>query len=614
MAYSFQVVKIILIILLAWVAQTLFLHEVLNNGIHGDDLNALFWFHAFRGDLPSQFPFLWNDKTIFILQQIYYMGLLQGIFGFMNFPPVQLTHLFFKTLAGLSLSLLIYKLVKDKTFAVLTVFFFLVSLSTTGTFIALAQGTAYLAMASTAIFALFYYQSFKQPSKILPASLFFFLALIISPPRTFPIIVIPFIVELIRLKNKFRPFVFLGRLFIFYFLPYKLLSKDSGHVTGRSWFVHLQDFTSGNYYSISYPFQVISSLFIDKSFLKYIFFPRSTLDLYAILIQQLLLLPLSILLGLIVKFKKPFNFLIKITLSTLLLRILFFVFGTYSHDLPFDGGIIQQVNFNKISFSQASFGGYFVIFGILLVFEWWKNQRNDKVMMVLSGAWFWILVSLMIVWFSAGGVDMIGSDRRYVLPISLGSTIFSAGIFTLLIKKMVLKVSSFFLLGIIIFMITFVNYNFLNNYFWERNQQDGSDSGWQREMFQRFLEKFGQANLYKDALIYLDYSKSNDQDREFYKNSVGNFYILVFFDKGYLTRDNCKAVIYDKQVLKKTYKIINGRKGFLVDYPPTLCVKPVIGYDGKTTFYPMDNFYAYSLQNREFIDIKESILNEFSGN
>lgn len=618
--YSLLIIKTVLLFVLVWSLQTLFLYEVINNGIAGDDLEWLFYFHAYRGDLISQFPFIWNERTIYIVQQIYYMGIIQGIFGFLNLPSVQLIHLFFKALAALSLSFLIFKLLKDKIFAFLTVFFFIISPSTAGIFEVIIQGTSYLSISFICLFILFYIQSFKdnKKKKILLASFFFFLALVLCPPRSFPIILIPIFVELVRLRKEFKPFVFLRRLLIFYLIPYILFAGQAKHVTGGSWGVHVYDFTAGNYYSITHPFQVISSLFIDRSLLGYIFPIWNNVNLNVVLILQLFLLPLSLFLGLIIKIRNIRNFLIKITLLTFLLQGLFYLLGIHSHNLPPGYAIIQQVNFNASSFIQASIGGYFVLFGLFLVCEWWWNKRNNKIMMVLSLAWFWTLICLILIWFSAGGVQMTDqNDRRYVLPISLGSIVFTAGIFTLTIeeilkiRKLIIKMPAYFLLGMILFIVTFANYKFLNGYFYEKNQKTGSDSGWQKIMFQRFLDKFGQVNLHKDALIYLDYSKADAIDKEFYKNSVGIFYKLIYFDNGYLVRGHCKAVVSDLQVLKKSYKIINGEKGFMIDSPPTLCVNPVIGQDSRANYFSLDNFYAYSLQNKEFIDIKEGIVNKF---
>ncbi len=613
-AGSFLIVKIFIVILLVWAIQTLFLHELVNNGISGDDLEWLFYFHAYRGDLISQFPFIWNDRTIYIVQEIYYMGMLEGIFGFLNLPAFQLTHLLFKSLATLSLYFLIFSLLKNRLFAFLAAFFFIISSSTTGVFELVVYGTCFLSISFICFFILFYIQSLKDSKKILLASLFLFLALVLCPPRTFPIIVVPFVVELIRLIRKFRPFVFLRRLLIFYFLPFTLFGGDARHVTGGSWVVHLYDFTAGNYYSITYPLQVLSSLFIDKSFLEYIFGQWKNVNLNVVLALQLLLLPFSIFLGLIIKTKKLGIFLVKITLLTFLLQAILYVLGSLSHDLPPGFAIIQKVNFNTISFLQASLGGYLLIFGLFLGFECWQNQRNNHLMRVLVAAWLWTVISLILIWFSAGGVQIADQvDRRYVLLTSLGAVVFTAGIFTLAIESLLkirnraAKISSLFLICVALLTITFGNYRFLDQYFYKRNQELGFDSSWQKLMYQRFLNKFGKANLHKDAFIYIDFSGSEEKDRIFYTNSVGIIYKLIYYEDGHLIRDNCKAVVHDPRVLKKSYTVVNGEKGFIFD---TICVNPVIGQDGKPHYYSLDNFYAYSLQNREFVDIKEKTIAE----
>lgn len=75
--------------------------------------------------------------------------------------------------------------------------------------------------------------------------------------------------------------------------------------------------------------------------------------------------------------------------------------------------------------------------------------------------------------------------------------------------------------------------------------------------------------------------------------------------------DGCTEVFYgDKESLAKLIKVENGQKGFIYR---SLCVEKGVGGYAQPIL-TSDNFYAFKLKNKDFIDIKEEVLYELEFN
>lgn len=665
----FKISIVTLLLLLVWILNVLYLPHLLQWGMQTDDWNWLFYYDSYNGNqLSNFFTIKHNLGSAYLLQQVYYIGILKQIFG-LNQIDFQLTTLLFKSLAALSVSYLIYKLTKDKIYAFFVIVFFTIFPSTAGLF-QIIYGLNYLIIVFACFSIYFYIQSLKKEKKIFLASFFFFLALCAGPARAYLLLPIPFFVELVRLRTRFNlysfvifqkfakyplsriPFgilkvlkkvqndkflliptwllIFLRRLMIFYFLPLVFIKPEtnSPYQLGAidQSLTRIRQLTSGNFYTLSIPFQAVSTLFVDQHILKEILakgssvFPVFNQMLNKFLFLNVILLILSSILGLIVLGKgKLLSFILTIMSLTFIVEIIFYFFGFFSlHNggVPFidynsDPNAPEMIESLDPTVFQASLGGYFLILGLILIRQW-KKQRENKILKVMVFAWIWSLVSELFLYLSRSWYQMITlSNDRYILVSSVGAVVFTAGIFALSFRALKetrkLKYKLLFLSLIIgiIFVITVQNYKVLDYLYNSYVAHDGGGTSLLQEtMYKRFLNKVGKENLKKMTLLYLDNIKSADS------SSFGRQieFRIYYGENGNLIRDGCRMVLFDFKRLKVSYTVYNGEKGFIEDY--SVCVGPKTEPAGGryNVFYPVSNFYAYRIENNDFIDVKEEIM------
>lgn len=612
--------SIILLILITWIVQILYLNQVAKAGMNGwDDWQLLYYYDAERGSNPLQwFAIIQGLGTPYLWTQALYMGLLKDIVG-LNLTAFKLVELLWKALAALSVAFLVFKFTKDKLFAILTVFFFLIFPSTAGVLQHNVLSGGYLTIVFMCFFIYFYFQSTKKPYKILLASLFFFLGLLACPPRAYLFLPVPLFVELYRLKNNFRLFIFIRRLFIFYFSLIFLQSNPGWFDPGREVIVRWRELIWGNFYLFSLPLQMVSSLFVDqRTFIK--FFQNWNLLIGFIPFNFLLIL-CTLAIGLIIYGKKKCGtFVIKVLLFTIALEIIFYALGTLSlqngmiYFKSLEGNNEWAEGLNPSLF-QAALGGYLLILSCFLTIEWRRNQRENSLLKItLCGLW-WAILSEFLLFLTNGWFSMVmNSFDKYILACALGAVIFTAGIFTLVIngirkiKNYLVKTSLILLTASLLIPITIEYYNIMNNSYYDYNENQGASSYWQDNMYKRFLDKVGRDKLNKDVLVYADYGHELFNDGSF-KFQIR--YRIYYDEQGNFMRGTCKTVVEDIKLLKSYYTSYQGKKGFIIDMG---CLDADIGHAGKRVFFPLSSFFAFKVSNHEFYDIKADIINKIEDN
>ena len=127
-------------------------------------------------------------------------------------------------------------------------------------------------------------------------------------------------------------------------------------------------------------------------------------------------------------------------------------------------------------------------------------------------------------------------------------------------------------------------------------------------MYQRFLTKLGIENLKKPIFLYIDPKSKSETGRFLGGSFYGPLGFRIFYDEnGSLIRDNCKVVTNDIKMLEKSYVVQNGEKGFKY---ATSCIDIEKSTEGRIVFYPLTSFYAYRMENKDFIDIEDEILDQ----
>lgn len=616
--------KILAIIFLVWIAQTLFLNQAARSGFDGwDDWGMVITYDAFNGNDLRSFPaiarfygspYLWSES--------YNIGIIKNIFG-LHQATLRLLELLAKSIAALSVGYMVFKLTKDKLFSLLVIFFFAIFASTAGPLDHIIFIGAYGTIIFMCFYVLSYIQAMKKPKWILLSLFSFLLAILVSPSRAYLIVPVPFLVELAFLIRSFKILTFIRKTLIFYFplLIFQALLYLNGDRLHPAFMPQLdmlsrfQQITSGTLYTLSLPFQEISNLFIDISFIREILQNKGESLLYGFTVINLILFILSICLGLVLKGKKYISFTFKLMSLTIMLEIIFYLFGLFSlrnGQVSYISAIKWLAPYSQElspSIFQASLGGFYFILGVLIGWEWWKNQRKNIFLKVIFFAWLWSIFSEFLLYLTSHSYGMAsGSADRYIITCSLGAVIFIAGVFVICIQyiakmeKLHLKLFLFSLVGIFLLLIAWKNYDFLDQYYYKVNENHGSSAYWQDAMYLRFLSKFGEENLAKSIILYISF-----------KEKPGSFVnparFRLFYNKnGKLIRDNCKSVTSDIDVLKNSYVVQKDEEGFLID---SICINSSsLSYQKE--FYPFSNFYAYRIEDGEFFNIRDDIIKKVS--
>lgn len=613
--------KIILLVIFVWIAQVLFLYQASKSGFNGwDDWGQLFYYEVYNARDLRNLPFIINETgTPYMWTEEYNIGPLKDIFG-LNQKVIKLVELLFKSLAALSIALLAYKFTKDRLLAIFVVFFFIIFPSTAGVLSHIIFAGAYLTLIFICAFIVFYFQSLKNPKKIVLASLFFFLALLVCPPRAYLILPVPFLIELYRLRKGFNFFRFLRGMIIFYSPLIFLQSRPGSFIPHLELVAHIKQIISGNLYSLSFPFQAISALFLDKSILNDVLksvgsnIASPYPDLRGIVLINFILIILSLFFGFTINGSKLQIFAKRLFGLTVLIEVIFLILGFISST----DGKVTYINYTVgntytqtlgASIYQAFFGAFYTILGLLIALEWWFRRRGNKILAIILVAWIWSVFSEVLLYFTNHWYYMTDqSYDRYIIVSSMGAVVFIAGVFSLFfkelkkIKDLRIKYISLFLIIAFTIFLSWKNYKLMGEFYHNWNEEQGWGSYWQDKMHQRFLHILGKENLNKSILIYIDDNTSNafNEGSFIYTARFRLFYDL----NDRIIRDNCKGVISNIDTLKKAYTVQNGEKGFLAD---SICVNPVISFQMKPVFYPLNDFYAYKIENKNFIKIKDEI-------
>lgn len=632
--YILKIFVCLLVVFLIWVINLLFLKQVSQLGMTGHDWEYLLYYDIFEGKYLANYDRLRSNLgNPYFLQITYYVGTLKQVFG-LNPVAFKLVDIFWKSLAGLSTGWLVFKLTNEKIFTFFAVLLFIIFPSTAGPLTNIMSGLNLLIIPFICLSIFYYIKSAKKPKNIILAGLFFYLSLIVGPARAFLLLPAPFVIELFRLVKKFRPFMFIRRMLIFYLVPYLTLQSGASIDTLNIWqniLRHIELVANGNTYSLTLPFQMYSALFVDQTIVidlinsAKILLPFLPTEIAGFIALNIIFIFIALILSLTIKAKNSLILLLKIMIPTMIMEGFSYLLGlssNFSGKVPYldrVGYLYLTQLLNPTAF-QASIGAFVFISGFVLALDWWKNQRENKILMVTTFAWIWFILSEMELFLTNYRYEMIYlSTDKYIYVSTLGAVLFAAGILALSIKA-ILRLTNFrirlLLLVSVIFsilLLTYKDYKYLENLFYDWNENTGGSAYWQETMYNRFLDKFGREHLRDNVYIYIDTSADTTTSSEFYR---GSFYspigFRIYYDEnGNVIRNNCKVVVSENDIklLKKEYTTENGNAGFVHD---TSCVSIYPKTEGREVFYPIKDFYAYKIVNKQFVDIKDEILAELN--
>lgn len=596
---------LLIFILLISFSQGLILKSHLEFGFSPDDI----WFFSDFSRLGSQ-PFLkfnqvWQDAGPYHAPHIYYNGILFSFFGF-NHQAYQIASLIFKILSIISFYILIQVVFRNRLLTFISALIFSLHYSSLGSFEMVSRTQDYLLITGINIFLIFFYLIHKESKNLLwitLASAVLFFSFFINPIRAYPML--PFILflgALIFFKNKsLSNFYWVAKNLTIIFLPlilFFILMGTGGAFYNNILFI-LKKVSQGNLQLLLTPITTVGGLFLIGDGLKFLASTSWNFNSFLsyflggpLVIFGLLTLFLSTILS-----KRPIKFFCLVFITNFILELLLFFIVDKVLNLP----EATKISYDPFTYAPgAVLGIYIIVLTIFIFKEWLNDQKNIFLSLYLLG----MLFAANHIWLTWIFQDFIyiplGINGYSTLP-SMGISAAIASILTLIYTKFknnkILKnfAPSVFLILIPYFFLSNDQIQIYLTRFLDSGGMKASDQVSMKNKFWQFIQEPTSCNKF----FYL-YTKGDHQNE--YAHSV---IMIDRFDKWHNLYGPFKSkvpcpvalLVNDEDKLISSYGLSNNTEGFFYK-----------DFDGVEKFFPLKDFYAFKLQNKNIIDIKSEIM------
>lgn len=590
------------------------LQPSLKMGFKPDDWSLYFTFRTLGSNPLSKLPEVWSERGLYTTNQVFYMGLLNILTPF-NFRSFQTISLIFKTFATILIFFVVISIYKDKLLAVFSTLIFALSSASIGPLEFAVKGGDYLAISCLCLFLIFYVKTLTIHAGNLKwvffCSFLLILTIIFSPIRSFPILfILPFI-EFFLWINK--PSIkklkeVLIRVSIFY-LPYFIAMRSGPDSTlglfhnllglwGKimeNKFLILSPLAGMGYTIIPLDnwHKVFGSLNFN-SFSEYLLFLAGG----PTIILGLLTLVFSL------NAKRPVNFFLKVISLNFCFELLIFFIINHNNT-----SVSSEFNFDQNEVYPALIGLYVITISVILFLEWFKQKSNTFLLASWTGVAFLATFTIATWAFAPYGTTFFGSSY-YLVIAAMGSSVFLGQFLLSIYKKAIIntcpkKISLLILLIFTSTLITLINVNVTTKRF-AYLLANGRSSLGQQIIQGKFREKIKDIDLFNSALFYFDTSDLSGEGPFYSEGFLASFpYWMHFLDNKLI--DGCVEIFYEnKEKLVLLIKQKNNQTGFVYR---SVCVT-----NGKSSyndiFYKLENFYAFKIKSRDFIDIKKELLED----
>lgn len=569
----------------------------------------------FSHDPISHFTNSWSKWGVYTYQ-VYYIGLIQNFFGmdYINFQIV--THVF-KIIATLSIYPLIYLVTKSKLAAFLTTIIYAVAYSSVGVMYTVVTSGLFVAIPMMSLFLIWYWYLINKkensPLDILIAVVLFFSTLILATERMYPLAPGIVLIEgFWWFKNNYSKKTLLAiikRLSVFavVFAVIFLFNRSDyvGFFGGNTTDTYSR-LIWGNWQVLMSPFISLGSLFLPRDYWKYLGVPNiDSLSSYVGFLINGPLLPLTIITAFLSVFlsKRKRRFMVSILVPTFIFSLLVYILSSHQLYIPESA----KMHFDITTIIPALIGG-FVISLITTLFKEWINQgMKDNLVISMIGGVVISLIFIVLTWVAADYTLIFTGVHRYLTLPSIGSSLFIAGLITIIFKKLQsIKATQTlsYLIFLVLVPIIFFNAVVIKDYFNYELSYAGTDATGHIRMKNKLWLYLGGISKTEPSIFYFD--ESQDHDNGYFNETTvlagfnswmrfrGSDIVPEELTPG-LLRSNLMCPGERSICLPKVQELItqkNSEKGIL--------------YGG--IFYKGKNFYAFRFINKDIVDIKQEIV------
>lgn len=596
-----------------------FLRPAFDIGLTPEDREFILRYKLLGPNPVSKILEVWSERGAYTTGPIYYIGIVQSIAGF-NYQPIQFIGFLFRALAILSIFPLVVFVFRNIWLAMLTTIIFAFSYTTTGALETGVEPSEYLGLLMMNIFLIaYYYLNTKYLLKIkwlIITTLLLFIAVMTSVMRVYPILfLLPFIEVFLFFLNRSK-YTFTNliiKLTVLY-LPFMLLVyfsplSQSGHFTLPT---ILERIIQGNWHLVLVPLQGLGYLIpVGKYYGNLGALDLSTFNHYlAFLLGGPLIIFGSVCLILsLTSAKNRLSFFFRVFMSNLGLEILTYWISQRRLFVPSQ----LRLNFDQPRLYSVFFGLFVFSLMINYLIDWFRRgKKNDLLLVLWLGSFISLFFITMTYMFAGLNLSFGGAQDHYLLIPTFGISLMIAGILLALHNKLSkLKyglTAGIFIISAILLILYLLNKELTHEYF-NGVKLEGRAASGQIEMQTKIKEKFKDFDYSKPALVYFDTSDIPQAKGPFYSEGLLTPFPTLMYSQGEKVVSGCIGVIYeDRQMakLKKLIKTINKQQVLVYQ---TACVENS-RINVKDVIYKQENLYAFKITDRDFIDIKNQVLQE----
>lgn len=591
--------------------------------MHSDDWISLVRYKAIDTDFLHKILTLWKRHGPHVTSQILYIGILENLFG-LNYKTFDLINLFFKALATLSLYPLIFLLFNRKILAFLAVILYSISYSTVGSLHDVIKGTEYQAILFMNIFlTIYWYLTRKQIISlgwIIALVISFSTAILLAPPRLFPLIILPLLIEFflwlhmstynLKLTIKKISFLYLPLVLLLIYRPTVITDLfvipviHFQKILGGYWFIILNPLSGLGYMVLwdSYWTKLIGNLNMNN-FVDYLSSLFSTSVAFGI-ISSILALIIS-------KHRKRFIFLTIVL--TLILDLLIFFPATNHLKIPIE----QRVSFD-FNILYSVFVGVFIFACCLNCYiEWLATGKKNGLLLALCIAPLISFYFIFCNWLFADSFLSFGPSQEYLTVPAIGVSL----MFTVLIVSCYDRIKDiktfnlgkiFALCILLLIFIPIYQINKIRTTGFVTSIVKQNNASQQQDIQQKIRKYLNEQGSSTNELVFFDWT--NDQaNSEFYSETIySSFTTWMHYYNGKII-EGCINQVFDKTILANSITEREGKKGFLL---PGICLETQTGtfFTNQEVFYKLSDFYAFEIENNNLTDIRNNLLKDIAVN
>lgn len=633
--------KVLLIAVLAgivWILQSIVLKLNLQYGFRDGDWYII---RAYTSLTPPSIDHLISGFKLHgvYAYQIYYVGFLTEIFG-LDFKSLYLANHFFKFLASFMVFFMILVITRKKITAFLSFLIYSIAYPVSGALFMFLTGAYFIAIICLNFFFISYWVILNQDVVkyrwILLSSILFISTILLNPERMFPLVPLVLIIELLWvIRSKWtklglklslvRVLVFMLPLVVFY-VAYSLWLKsqvNAAYFTPQFIMqvgMRSQSIIMGNWQLLLYPFASFGSLFLYGDFWK--FFGNFDTSSFMNFISYFIFRPLAI-------FFIPTFFIMclisKKPLKSILITLVpVFVFGFVIFIMTKNWSNIDptiRIHFDPSFVGiPALFGFYILSLSFSLFLIWLKTDNKQNLLALIFTGSFASFLFVCFTWIGSDVQLLFMGPQRYLTAPAIGSSLFLAGLITLIysqLKKNKLTEKLTWVSLFLIIPIILINVQVNKEFFDYELNVVGMDGVEQTRIKNKFWFLAPSISTTEASLFYFDETKDNQNGYFDESTIMAGFEDWIQFDLGKLlvvnrpnpgmmrTNIQCPEHTHENcmKILKEGFVIINGEKG--------IWYKDIIR-SNHARFYKLSNFYALRFINKDLVDIRVEVLREIT--